>query len=70
MVLIVPNGKVKLLNALPFSVADLRHETFAQAWRGYLAGWRAPQVRSFVAACRTQPALLQHANATWAIDAA
>jgi MoaA/NifB/PqqE/SkfB family radical SAM enzyme len=68
MLLIVPNGKVKLLNALPFSVADLRHETFMQAWRGYLAGWRAPQVRTFVTACRSQPSLLRHANATWAIE--
>jgi MoaA/NifB/PqqE/SkfB family radical SAM enzyme len=65
MLLIVPNGKVKLLNALPFAVADLRHDTLAQAWRGYLDAWHAPQVRAFVTACQTQPALLLHANATW-----
>ena len=70
MLLIVPNGKVKLLNALPFAVADLRHDTLTEAWRRYLDGWRAPQVRTFVEACRTQAALLLHANETWAIPAA
>jgi MoaA/NifB/PqqE/SkfB family radical SAM enzyme len=67
MLLIVPNGKVKLLNALPFAVADLRHDTLSRAWRRYLDGWRAPQVRAFVAACRGQPALLLHANEIWTI---
>jgi MoaA/NifB/PqqE/SkfB family radical SAM enzyme len=65
MLLVVPNGKVKLLNALPFSPADLRHESLGQAWQAYRDAWRAPEVREFIAACRTNPALLQHANETW-----
>jgi MoaA/NifB/PqqE/SkfB family radical SAM enzyme len=71
MLLVVPNGKVKLLNALPFAPADLRHDSLAQAWHAYRAAWRAPQVRDFVRRCRSEPALLRHANETWpvALDA-
>ena len=32
MLLVVPNRKVKLLNALPFTPADLRRDTLDQAW--------------------------------------
>ena len=65
MLLVVPNGKVKLLNALPFSPADLRVDSLGQAWQAYKDAWRAPEVREFIAACRTNPALLKHANETW-----
>lgn len=65
MLLVVPNGKVKLLNALPFAPADLRRDSLAQAWQAYRDAWRSEEVRNFVAACRTNPALLRHANETW-----
>ena len=68
MLLVVPNGKVKLLNALPFAPADLRRDSLEQAWQAYRDGWRAPQVRAFVARCRSDPALLRHANETWAMQ--
>jgi MoaA/NifB/PqqE/SkfB family radical SAM enzyme len=69
MLLVVPNGKVKLLNALPFAPADLRHDSLAEAWRAYRAAWRAPEVRDFVQRCRAEPALLRHANETWPLSA-
>lgn len=65
MLLVVPNGKVKLLNALPFAPSDLRHESLTQAWDAYRVAWRMPVVREFVNACRTDPRLLTHANETW-----
>ena len=65
MLLIVPNGKVKLLNALPFAPADLRHDSLARAWQAYRDAWRSPEVSQFIAACRTNPNLLRHANETW-----
>jgi len=68
MLLIVPNGKVKLLNALPFAPADLRRDTLARAWQAYRDAWRVPEVGAFIAACRGNPALLRHANATWSMD--
>jgi hypothetical protein len=65
MLLVVPNGQVKLLNALPFAPADLRRESLAQAWDAYKDAWRTTEVREFIARCRTEPRLLRHANETW-----
>ena len=48
MLLVVPNGKVKLLNALPFAPADLRRDSLDTAWQAYRDAWRAPEVRDFV----------------------
>ena len=67
MLLVVPNGKVKLLNALPFAPADLRHASIGEAWAAYRDAWRTPRVREFVSRCRTEPDLLRHANETWAM---
>jgi MoaA/NifB/PqqE/SkfB family radical SAM enzyme len=67
MLLVVPNGKVKLLNALPFAPADLRRQSLAEAWDAYRHAWRAPEVREFVSSCRAEPALLRHANETWPV---
>jgi MoaA/NifB/PqqE/SkfB family radical SAM enzyme len=69
MLLVVPNGKVKLLNALPFAPADLRRQSLSEAWEAYKLAWRAPEVRSFVGRCRAEPALLRHANETWPVTA-
>jgi MoaA/NifB/PqqE/SkfB family radical SAM enzyme len=68
MLLVVPNGKVKLLNALPFSPADLRTDSLEDAWRAYRDAWRAPEVREFVTRCRSDLGLLRHANETWPVS--
>ncbi len=68
MLLVVPNGKVKLLNALPFAPADLRRDSLAHAWHAYRDAWRTAEVRDFVARCRAHPRLLRHANETWAME--
>jgi MoaA/NifB/PqqE/SkfB family radical SAM enzyme len=68
MLLCVPNGKVKLLNALPFAPADLRRDSIAEAWQAYRSAWRTPEVRAFVAAVRADPGLLRHANETWTLE--
>jgi MoaA/NifB/PqqE/SkfB family radical SAM enzyme len=65
MLLVVPDGKVKLLNALPFAPADLRRDSLVQAWQAYRDAWRTAEVREFVAKCRADPRLLKHANETW-----
>jgi len=67
MLLVVPNGKVKLLNALPFAPADLRRDSMDQAWQAYCAAWQTDEVREFIAACRSNPGLLRHANETWSL---
>ena len=69
MLLIVPNGKVKLLNALPFCPADLRRDSLAHAWVAYQEAWRSSEVRDFIAGCRADPSRLRHANETWPLAA-
>ena len=65
MLLVVPNGKVKLLNALPFAPADLRHVSLDEAWIAYRNAWRSAEVRAFIERCLADPSLLRHANETW-----
>ena len=65
MLLIVPDGKVKLLNALPFVAADLRRDSLEDAWGAYRDAWRSDEVRGFVTRCLADPSLLRHANETW-----
>jgi MoaA/NifB/PqqE/SkfB family radical SAM enzyme len=68
MLLVVPSGKVKLLNALPFAVADLRRQSLAYAWEAYRNAWRSSAVARFIGACRADPTLLRHANEIWPLD--
>jgi hypothetical protein len=70
MLLVVPNGKVKLLNALPFSPADLRYDSLDTAWHAYRDAWASAEVRDFIARCRLHPELLLHANDTWVMPPA
>ena len=37
----------------------------ARRLAAYRAAWRTPEVRDFVLRCRSEPALLRHANETW-----
>ncbi|APV50611.1 hypothetical protein BWI17_13480 [Betaproteobacteria bacterium GR16-43] len=67
MLLVVPNGKVKLLNALPFAPADLRCDSLETAWIAYRDAWRSTAVREFIARCAADPGLLRHANETWSL---
>ncbi len=68
MLLIVPNGRVKLMNALPFAAANLRQQSLEGAWAAYQRAWRSPEVAEFVRACRADPGLLRHANETWPVN--
>ncbi len=67
MVLVVPNGRAKLLNALPFAVADLKTESLASAWPKVGAAWRSKEVQDFVRRAQTETDLLKHANECWDI---
>jgi MoaA/NifB/PqqE/SkfB family radical SAM enzyme len=65
MVLVVPNGRAKLLNALPFAVADLKKESLASAWPKVGAAWKSKEVQDFVRRAQTETDLLKHANECW-----
>ena len=70
MLLVVPNGKVKLLNALPFVCADIRMQSLSDAWKAYQAAWKRPEVAEFIRRIPQEPKLLEHANETWRLDLA
>jgi MoaA/NifB/PqqE/SkfB family radical SAM enzyme len=70
MVLVVPNGRAKLLNALPFAVADLKKEPLKTAWPKVGAAWKSKEVQDFVRRAQTDPKLLTHANECWDVVAA
>ena len=42
-------------------------DSLDDAWNAYRAAWRAPEARDFATRCRGDPALLRHANETWAV---
>ncbi len=65
MVLVVPDGKVKLLNALPFYAADLKKERLDVAWKKTIEAWRSPIVKKFIERMQENPELLLHANECW-----
>jgi MoaA/NifB/PqqE/SkfB family radical SAM enzyme len=46
--IVLPNGLVKLINALPFICGDLRTQTIAQVWSNFQRAWRDPRVAEFV----------------------
>ena len=46
--IILPNGKVKLINALPFTCGDLRSQTLGQVWANFQKAWKDPKVARFV----------------------
>jgi MoaA/NifB/PqqE/SkfB family radical SAM enzyme len=65
MVLVVPNGRAKLLNALPFAVADLKKESLASAWPKVGAAWKSKAVQGFVRRAQSETELLRYANECW-----
>ena len=46
--IILPNGRVKLINALPFVCGDLRTQPLAEVWRNFQRGWKDARVAKFV----------------------
>ena len=42
--LVLPNGRVKVAAALPYTCADLRTDTLAQAWEAYRRAWHSDAV--------------------------
>ena len=48
LLIVLPNGLVKLINALPFICGDLRRQTLAEVWSNFQRAWRDPRVAEFV----------------------
>jgi MoaA/NifB/PqqE/SkfB family radical SAM enzyme len=48
LLIVLPNGLVKLINALPFICGDLRVESLTEIWAHFQDAWRHPSVAGFV----------------------
>ncbi|MFL5521951.1 MAG: radical SAM protein [Gemmatimonadales bacterium] len=48
LLIVLPNGLVKLINALPFICGDLRTDSLASVWSNFRRAWRDPRVSRFV----------------------
>jgi MoaA/NifB/PqqE/SkfB family radical SAM enzyme len=55
LLIVLPNGLVKLINALPFVCGDLRRQSLAAIWANFQRAWQDPQVAAFVDALARDP---------------
>jgi len=60
--LVIPNGKVKIIGPLPFICGDLRKHRFSEVWEMYKNAWKNPQVIDFTNKVINDPILLKEAN--------
>jgi MoaA/NifB/PqqE/SkfB family radical SAM enzyme len=48
LLIVLPNGLVKLINALPFVCGDLRRQSLPEIWAHFQHAWEDPRVAQFV----------------------
>ena len=48
LLIVLPNGLVKLINALPFVCGDLRRQPLEEVWSNFRRAWQDPRVAQFV----------------------
>ncbi len=48
LLIVLPNGLVKLINALPFICGDLRRQSIAEIWANFQRAWQDPRVAQFI----------------------
>ncbi|MBW8002386.1 MAG: radical SAM protein [Planctomycetes bacterium] len=60
--LVIPNGKVKLIGPLPFLCGDLTKSSLQEVWEDYQKAWRHPDVIDFTNKVVADPKLLCESN--------
>ena len=55
LLIVLPNGLVKLINALPFVCGDLRRQSLGEIWAHFQEAWQDPRVAQFVADLANDP---------------
>lgn len=60
--LVIPNGKVKLIGPLPFICGDLKKQTLLEIWENYKKAWQNPLVVKFAQEVIADPRLLAESN--------
>ena len=48
LLIVLPNGLVKLINALPFVCGDLRRQSLTEIWANFQRAWQDPRVAQFI----------------------
>ena len=48
LLIVLPNGLVKLINALPFVCGDLRLQSLTEIWANFQRAWQDPRVAKFI----------------------
>jgi len=48
LLIVLPNGLVKLINALPFVCGDFRRQSLAEIWQNFRRAWQDPRVARFI----------------------
>lgn len=66
--LILPDGRVKVFAALPFTCTDVVRHTFLEAWDAYRKAWSDPRVRNALERLSADPAFAAKANAWVPLD--
>src|SRR5581483_4399255 len=56
--IILPNGKVKLINALPFTCGDLRSQKLGQVCQNFQQAWKSTTVSEFVDQLAVDPEIV------------
>lgn len=59
--LLMANGKVKLIGSMPFVCGDVRKHSLAEIWERYQKAWRRPEVAQYVNAVVNDPSRLAEA---------
>jgi hypothetical protein len=59
---------VKVAAPLPFTCADLKSQTFLQAWESYKIAWADERVRAALARLAAEPSSSSQANQWVALD--
>ncbi|MQL56534.1 radical SAM protein [Acidianus ambivalens] len=60
-ILMMANGKVRLLNSIPYVVADVRKHSMEEIWERYKKGWRHPKVKEWVEEVTKNPKMVAKA---------
>ena len=55
LLIVLPNGLVKLINALPFICGDFRRDSLGEIWARFRSAWHDPRVAGFVDDLATDP---------------
>ncbi|HTW75695.1 MAG TPA: radical SAM protein [Steroidobacteraceae bacterium] len=55
LLIVLPNGLVKLINALPFVCGDLRHQSLTEVWSHFRRAWADQRVAQFVEQLAADP---------------